>query len=256
VFRQRTRSLQWHIRHQAAFSAIRTTAFQTINLPNSAGEEDVASAYRLAWELGCLGITVFRDGCKGEQVLNIGVAPKKEQEATATLAAGPAVIKPRPHSLTGSTYRMETPIGTAFITVNETPEGDPFEVFVQVGKGGPHHGRGRSARPPDLADLETAISVVHKRRLEGISQLARIGGGSPMGFGPGRPIAPDALARTPPNTSDRSRLRPLSSRNQWPQARWRPVQECGVSCTRKGARCLSRLQRVLRRGKGCRSPGC
>src|SRR2546428_13232078 len=47
-----------------------------------------------------------------------------------------AVIKPRPHSLSGTTYRMETPIGTAFITVNETPEGEPFEVFVQVGKGG------------------------------------------------------------------------------------------------------------------------
>jgi len=52
------------------------------------------------------------------------------------MPGGQAVIRPRPRSLKGATYRSQTPIGTAFITVNETPDGDPFEVFVQVGKGG------------------------------------------------------------------------------------------------------------------------
>ena len=122
---------EWHVRHQAAFQRSTDNGVsKTINLPNSASEEDVARAYRLAWELGCLGITVFRDGCKGEQVLNVGIGAKKDKAAAAI---GPMVIKPRPHSLKGSTYRMETPIGTAFITVNETPEGDAFEVFIQVG---------------------------------------------------------------------------------------------------------------------------
>src|SRR6266513_1627513 len=123
---------EWHVRHQAAFQRYTDNGVsKTINLPNGASDEDVARAYMLAWELGCLGITVFRDGCKGEQVLNVGIGTTEK-----TPSAAPAVIRPRPRSLTGATYRSETPIGTAFITVNETPDGDPFEVFVQVGKGG------------------------------------------------------------------------------------------------------------------------
>src|SRR4030095_15484942 len=78
---------------------------------------------------------VVRDGCKGEQVLNIGVSAKKDK-AAATTATGSPVIKPRPRSLKGSTYRTQTPIGTAWITITENEEHEPFEVFVQVGKGG------------------------------------------------------------------------------------------------------------------------
>src|SRR5204862_5477704 len=151
------------------------------------------------WELGCLGITVFRDGCKGEQVLNVGVSKKKDKGAAAALPGGQAVIRPRPRSLKGSTYRSETPIGTAFITVNETPDGDPFEVFVQVGKGG-------SDTMAVAEALGRLISLVLRlpsplsaqRRLEEvISQLARIGGGQPTGFGPAKILSlPDALART------------------------------------------------------------
>src|SRR5712691_4298715 len=101
---------EWHVRHQAAFQRYTDNGVsKTINLPNGASEEHVARAYLLAWELGCLGITVFRDGCKGEQVLNVGI--KKEDKAQAVLGgAGPAIIRPRPRSLQGSTYRTETPI--------------------------------------------------------------------------------------------------------------------------------------------------
>src|SRR5256886_2963826 len=123
---------EWHVRHQAAFQRYTDNGVsKTINLPHGASEEDVARAYLLAWELGCLGITVFRDGCKGEQVLNVGI--KKEVPVPT---AAPSVIRPRPHSLKGSTYRTDTPIGTAWITVTETAQKEPFEVFVQVGKGG------------------------------------------------------------------------------------------------------------------------
>ena len=191
---------EWHIRHQAAFQRHTDNGVsKTINLPNSAREDDVANAYQLAWDLGCLGITVFRDGCKGEQVLNIGVGVKKDKDGATAAPAGPAVIKPRPHSLKGSTYRMETPIGTAFITVNETPEGDPFEVFVQVGKGGSDTMAVAEALGRLISlTLRLPSPLSPKRRLEEvISQLARIGGGSPMGFGPGKILSlPDALART------------------------------------------------------------
>jgi ribonucleoside-diphosphate reductase alpha chain len=189
---------EWHVRHQAAFQRYTDNGVsKTINLPNEAPEEDVARAYRLAWELGCLGITVFRDGCKGEQVLNVGVSAKKDK--AAALAAGPAVIKPRPHSLSGATYRMETPIGTAFITVNETPDGDPFEVFVQVGKGGSDTMAVAEALGRLISlTLRLPSPLSAKRRLEEvISQLSRIGGAQPMGFGAGKILSlPDALART------------------------------------------------------------
>jgi len=187
----------WHVRHQAAFQRHTDNGVsKTINLPAEAGEGDVAEAYLLAWRDGCLGITVFRDGCKGGQVLNVGVSEGPSANAGMLTER---VVKPRPHSLSGATYRMETPIGTAFITVNETPGGDPFEVFVQVGKAG-------SDTMAVAEALGRLISLVLRlpsplsaqRRLEEvISQLSRIGGGQPTGFGAAKVLSlPDALART------------------------------------------------------------
>jgi ribonucleoside-diphosphate reductase alpha chain len=191
-------SFEWHVRHQAAFQRYTDNGVsKTINLPNDATEQDVAAAYRLAWELGCLGITVFRDGCKGDQVLNIGV--KKDKGPATSAMAGQAVIKPRPHSLAGKTYRKETPIGTAFITVNQTDENEPFEVFVQVGKGGSDTMAVAEALGRLISlTLRLPSTLSPQRRLEEvISQLSRIGGAQPMGFGAGKILSlPDALART------------------------------------------------------------
>jgi ribonucleoside-diphosphate reductase alpha chain len=186
------------VRHQAAFQRHTDNGVsKTINLRNDATEADVASAYNLAWDLGCLGITVFRDGCKGEQVLNVGVGKKKEQTPVPALG-GSATIKPRPHSLQGKTYRMETPIGTAFITVNETAGGDPFEVFLQVGKGGSDTMAVAEALGRLISlTLRMPSPLSAQRRLEEvISQLSRIGGAQPVGFGPSKVLSlPDALAR-------------------------------------------------------------
>jgi ribonucleoside-diphosphate reductase alpha chain len=183
----------WHVRHQAAFQKHTDNGVsKTINLPESATEADVAAAYRLAWELGCLGITVFRDRSKGAQVLTPGLRP-------GAPAADERGVKPRPHSLTGATYRMETPIGTAFITVNDNDGGEPFEVFVQVGKAG-------SDTMAVAEALGRLVSLVlrlpsplsPRQRLEAaISQLSFIGGGQPTGFGAAKVLSlPDALART------------------------------------------------------------
>ena len=188
---------EWHVRHQAAFQRYTDNGVsKTINLPNDSTEEDVASAYRLAWQLGCIGITVFRDGCKGEQVLNIGV---KDKAPAAVPVVGPSVVKPRPHSLSGRTYRAETPIGTAFITVNETDDREPFEVFVQVGKGGSDTMAVAEALGRLISlTLRLPSPMSPQRRLEEvISQLSRIGGAQPLGFGKGKVLSlPDALART------------------------------------------------------------
>src|SRR5207247_9212627 len=66
----------------------------------------------------------------------IAAPARKDKTASGAATTGQAGSKPRPRSLRRSTYRTQTPIGTAWITVTETEDREPFEVFVQVGKGG------------------------------------------------------------------------------------------------------------------------
>ena len=220
----------WHVRHQAAFQKHTDNGVsKTINLPESATEADVAAAYRQAWELGCLGITVFRDGSKGTQVLNMGVRAEG-----AAAESGQRGVKPRPHSLTGATYRMETPIGTAFITVNDNGGGEPFEVFVQVGKAG-------SDTMAVAEALGRLVSLVlrlpsplsPRQRLEAaISQLSFIGGGQPTGFGAAKVLSlPDALARTLAEHIGTPRATPAPATSPAPAGGLRRVgdlcRECG-----------------------------
>jgi ribonucleoside-diphosphate reductase alpha chain len=190
---------EWHVRHQGAFQKYTDNGVsKTINLPHSATVDDVGRAYLLAWELGCLGITVFRDGCK-EGVLHIGTKTgRTDKRGEAAAAPPPAVVKPRPRSLTGRTYRVETPLGTAYIVVNEHGDGEPFEVFVSVGKAGSDTMAVAEAmgRLISLA-LRMPSPLSTTRRLEEVvAQLSGIGGGRPLGFGPQRVMSlPDGIAR-------------------------------------------------------------
>jgi ribonucleoside-diphosphate reductase alpha chain len=69
---------EWHVRMQAAFQQhVDAAVSKTVNLRRTATRQDVEKVYQLAHQLGCKGITVFRDGCKGEQVLSVGEMPAR-----------------------------------------------------------------------------------------------------------------------------------------------------------------------------------
>ena len=122
---------EWHVRMQAAFQSYTDNAVsKTINLPEDATIEDVADAYMLAYELGCKGITVYRDGSKAEQVLSTGGEQSKaEPEKFHRTRERPAVMR-------GVTERVRSGHGNMYVTVNLDMEGRPFEVFANQGKAG------------------------------------------------------------------------------------------------------------------------
>ncbi len=130
---------EWHVRMQAAFQDYCDAAVsKTCNLPREATVEDVKKAYLLAYGLKCKGITVYRDGSREDQVLNIGVAEaEKPKEVRVEVPAEPVALRPRarPDVITGRTQKILTGYGALYVTVNEDEKG-LFEVFAQIGRGG------------------------------------------------------------------------------------------------------------------------
>src|SRR5213594_2781431 len=130
---------EWHVRMQAAFQDWCDAAVsKTINLPREATVEDVKKAYLLAFDLHCKGITVYRDGSREDQVLNIGLAEAEKPKAIhVEVPPEPAIVRPRarPDVITGRTQKILTGYGALYVTVNEDEKG-LFEVFAQIGRGG------------------------------------------------------------------------------------------------------------------------
>ena len=135
-------SPQDHVRMQAAFQeSVDAGISKTINFPNSATREDVRTAYLMAWELGCKGITVYRSGSREAEVLTSGASGSAAFDAPA--AAGSeetprgvlAVPMARPAQVQGVTDRVRTGHGNMYVTINSR-DGQPFEVFSNLGKAG------------------------------------------------------------------------------------------------------------------------
>ena len=136
----------WHVKMQAAFQEYTDNAVsKTVNFPNSATKEEVAEVYRLAFTLGCKGTTIYRDGSRNEQVLNIGkVNDGKEEAPTGHVCEecqipqaeyGHILPRPRPAVTSGFTEKVRIGCGNLYITVNYDENGI-CEVFTNTGRAG------------------------------------------------------------------------------------------------------------------------
>ena len=215
---------EWHIRMQAAFQEHCDSAIsKTTNFAYTATVDDVRTIYELAYELHCKGVTVYRDGSRDNQVLSTGAteqaraardgsAGEKRElgELQGQLAEADAEIerlkkalyeseaenaqrrakRSRPDMLRGSTRRMDTPLGTMYVTITEDDRGQPFEVFITLGKAG----------GAAMADVEAMGRLISLSLRSGIPimevhrQLRGIASDRPIGLGPNKVLSvPDAI---------------------------------------------------------------
>ena len=213
---------EWHIRMQAGFQEYTDSAIsKTCNFPRDATEDDVRQIYELAYSLSCKGVTVYRDGSRELQVLSTGATAKQlvdqksgggesVPELKATIAELEAELKrtkqtlhevesenlqrrakrSRPELLRGTTRRVETPMGNMYVTITEDEKGQPFEVFMSLGKAG----------GALMADVEAIGRLVSLALRSGIPlttiyrQLRGISSDRIIGLGPNKVMSvPDAV---------------------------------------------------------------
>lgn len=204
-----------HLRVQAKVQEYTDSSIsKTVNAPNDYTVDDVKRLYTEAYDLGCKGITFFRDGSrtgvlevvkkdedkkveeKEELTNGNGHAPEQQMPLPMSPEAGAYLVN-RPFAVRGATYKMQTPVGTAFVTINHDDAGEPLELFINVGKAGSDV----SAMAEALGrTISTALRLrggleSREKAKEIAEQLQGIGGRRSVGFGPNRILSlPDAVS--------------------------------------------------------------
>jgi ribonucleoside-diphosphate reductase alpha chain len=206
---------KWHIKMQSAFQEFTDNAVsKTINFKNQATEEEIREAYDMAYELGCKGLTVYRDGSRHKQVLNTGATKKsrESQDEPKKEIIYETLVKPRPRPevVTGTTEKILSGLGDMYITINEDEIGIN-EIFIRIGKSG-----GEAAAMNDA--LARIVSVALRSGVDPkviIKHLKGIRGSNPV-WHKGELIlsCPDAVARAIDRYIKRASTLNLEFKNQ------------------------------------------
>lgn len=156
-------SLEWHIRHQAAWQKhVDLAVSKTINMPNSATEEDISNAYLLMHELGCKGGTIYRDGCRSEQVL---VDTSKKAHAIYGTGATQS-RRVLPIKRNSFTYKLNIGEFEGYLTVGMYDDGKPGEIFVKAQKVG-----STMTGMLDALSISVSLALQHGTPLETLCRL-------------------------------------------------------------------------------------
>jgi ribonucleoside-diphosphate reductase alpha chain len=135
-------SPEWHVRMQAAFQEnCGSSISKTINMPNSAKIEEVEQTYILAYQLGCKGVTVYRDGCRTNQPMALSTSQDKHDGKVVEVPVEKVYHDRKPAKtpsiLSSIRLRQNTPHGNMHVNISMDPRtGREFEVFAQLGKAG------------------------------------------------------------------------------------------------------------------------
>ena len=128
----------WHIKMQAMFQKYTDNAVsKTVNFRNEATKEEVRQVYMLAYKLGCKGVTIYRDGSRDSQVLNIGAVNNNENKESKEQSMEKRTLIPRvrPEVTIGITEKIKIGCGNLYVTVNSDENGI-CEVFTNLGRAG------------------------------------------------------------------------------------------------------------------------
>jgi len=186
-----------HAKVQAvAQEYIDSSISKTVNAPNNHTVDDVKTLYMAAYDLGMKGITYMRDGSRQGVLQREEKKEEKKEEVTEVKRA--PVISRRPMVMRGLTYKTQTPLGDAFVTLNSDDNNQPFEMFITIGKSGSDVAAMADALGRIISLVLRIQSPVESRERirQVVAQLSGIGGMRSVGFGPNRVRSvPDALAK-------------------------------------------------------------